>query len=151
MELTLTLKIPLNALPFPVPLPLASLVQETEQLQRALDLLIGSPSFHKVARSLFAEWIIEDGGVQLAQAVSNRVTPRDGHILLAAIDQSEQAFAAMIIERYIRQGSTDSLIRKVTSRLHFGTPEITDAQLDRQLAEPAVADGRTACGTAEGG
>lgn len=150
MELTLTLKIPLTALPFPVPLPLASLVEETALLQRALDLLVKSNNFPKVSRALLAEWIIEDGGVQLAQAISNRVAPRDGHILLGAYDGNDIGFANVVIEQYIRQGSTNTLIRKLVSRLQFGTPEITHAELDRQLPAAADAFGQTACGAVDG-
>lgn len=129
MKMSVTLELELDALPFPQPLPLADLQAEYAMKQRALDVLLESNSFVNVARALAAEWIIADGGVSLAQALAQNVSPRDAHLMLSAFNANQDTLAAWIVEKYVRRGSVDDLMKSVASRLRFGRIEVTHARI----------------------
>jgi hypothetical protein len=109
---------------------LADLQAEFAMKQRALDVLLDSNSFVNVARALAAEWIISDGGVSLAQALAQNVAPRDAHLMLSAFNADQDTLAAWIVEKYVRRGSVDDLMKSVASRLRFGRIEVTHARID---------------------
>lgn len=152
MKLSFTIELDLEAHPFPEPLPLPDLMAEFMMRQKALDSLLNSSSFPAVVRSMVAQWVIEDGGVALAQALANRVSPRDSHLMLAAMNQRQESLVSWIVEKYIRRGSVDDLMKDVTSRLRFGAIEVTHASIDHhdQSAESSGALAGTAFRTSRG-
>lgn len=152
MKLSFTIELEIEAHPFPEPLPLPDLLAEFMMKQKALNSLLDSSSFLAIVRSMVAQWVIQDGGVELAQALANRVSPRDSHLMLAAMNQREETLAAWIVEKYIQRGSVDDLMKDVTSRLRFGAIEVAHARIDHhdQSAESAGAAAGSAFRTSRG-